>query len=96
MDNIKLLGDRVLVSVDETEVRGSGLVISKSDDNPGEIKIGVVVAAGPGRVTDNGSYIINSVAVGNKIMFNYGTIVKLDGKDYLLVNSSDVILILNN
>jgi len=92
--NIKILGTRVLIELDKREEKtASGLVISKTTDQSGLSK-GTVVAVGSGRATDFGQYVkIENIKVGDKIVFQYGTMVQFDGKSYLLVNESDVIAI---
>ena len=54
-----------------------------------------MVAVGPGRLTQNGERIPLSVARGDRVLFaKYaGTEVKVDGKEYLIMNESDILAI---
>lgn len=94
--NIKLLDDRVLVDMGDEKTK-SGLIVSKNrdDENQGEYQIGKVVASGPGKYLDNGTRLINGVFVGDKIMFQYGKEVEVEGKKYMLMKAEDVVMILN-
>ena len=92
--NIKVTGARVVVEIEKKEEKtASGLLLAKTMDQ-GDVITGKVVAAGPGRTAENGQVIKNSVNEGDRVMFQYGTNVILDGKSYLLVNESDVLIIL--
>ena len=91
---IKPLEDRVLVEPLEAETTtASGLVIpDTAKEKPQE---GKVVAAGPGRVDDKGNRVPMDVAVDDVVIFSKygGTEVRYNGKDYLLLNSRDVLAV---
>ena len=92
--NIKLLGERVLLELEKAESKtASGLIISK-DAAPNDTQIGKVVKVGTGKKTDQGGLILSELKEGDRVMFNYGTIVLLEGKSYYLVNEADVIMVL--
>jgi chaperonin GroES len=56
---------------------------------------GLVIAAGPGKVLDDGSREAMDVAVGDKVLYaRYaGTEFKLDGDDLLIVSQKDILAI---
>ncbi|GBD89313.1 10 kDa chaperonin [bacterium BMS3Abin04] len=89
--NIKPLADRVIVKPDEVkEVTKSGIVLpDTSKEKPIE---GIVVAAGPGKVTDEGKLINMSVKVGDKVLYGKysGTEIKLDDDEYLIMREEDI------
>ena len=88
----KLLGNRVLLEVVQKEtVTSSGLVLNV-EDSPDDMRIGKVVAVGTGRDTEQGHVDIK-ISVGEEVMFHYGTNVRVDEKDYVLVNADDVIMV---
>ena len=91
---IKPLEDRILVEPLEAETTtASGLVIpDTAKEKPQE---GKVVAAGPGRVDDKGNRVPMDVAVDDVVIFSKygGTEVRYNGKDYLLLNSRDVLAV---
>lgn len=90
MLNIELIGDKILVEVDDEVKNPSGLIISKSSD-PGEVKTGKVVAVGPGR-TENGQLQDMKTMLGDTIWYQYGNKILIEGKPYVLVTESgDVI-----
>ena len=92
--NIKPLEDRVLIQIKEAEsTTASGLVIPDSaKEKPQE---GVVIAAGPGRFDGDDRVPMDS-KVGDTVVFSKygGTELKYDGEEYLLLNSRDVLAII--
>lgn len=92
--NIKPLGDRVLVEqVEEGEQVKGGIVIPDSaKEKPQEAK---VIALGTGGKDDNGKKIPFDVAVGDLVLTSKygGTDVKIDGKEYKILSSSDILAI---
>ena len=58
---------------------------------------GEVVAAGKGKVSEDGKVMPLDVKVGDKILFGKyaGTEVKLDGEDYLIMREDDVLGVLS-
>jgi chaperonin GroES len=91
---VKPLGDRVLVeAVEETEVKKGGIIIPDSaKEKPIESK---VVALGTGKKDDNGKAIAFEVKVGDIVLTSKygGTEIKLDGKEYKILNSDDILAI---
>ena len=86
--------DRVLVEDAQKErTTASGIII------PGESKdsnrIGVVVSVGPGKENDGGTIIKPPVEIGQKILFSWGEKVESDGKEYYIVDSSNVLAVIN-
>ena len=92
--NIKPLEGRVLIQIKEAEsTTASGLVIPDSaKEKPQE---GVVIAAGPGRF-DGDDRVPMDIKVGDTVVFSKygGTELKYDGEEYLLLNSRDVLAII--
>lgn len=69
----------------------SGIILpDTAKEKPQE---GEVVAAGPGRLNDDGKRIALEVAVGDKIIYSKyaGTEYKVDGEEYLILRESDVL-----
>jgi len=82
----------VLVEVAEAESKSaSGLIIARTPE-PGDILLGTVKVVGSGKVQQD-FVIPMTVKVGDEIMFNYGTRVNYDGKEYFLVMESDIMMI---
>ena len=92
--NVKPLADRILVKrLDEGEVKRGGIIIpDTAKEKPQECE---VVAAGPGRVADDGKRIAMEVKKGDRILISKysGTEVKLDGEEYLIMREDDVLAI---
>jgi chaperonin GroES len=93
--NIKPLGDRVLVeAVEEKEVKKGGIIIPDSaKEKPVE---SIVVALGTGKTDDNGKKVPFEVKKGDRIIASQygGTPIKLDGKEYKILGSEDILAVL--
>jgi chaperonin GroES len=92
---IKPLGDRVLVEpLEDREVVKGGIVIPYSaKEKPQEAK---VVAVGAGKKDEDGKIIpIDEVKVGDIVLTSKygGTEVKVDDKEYKILNLSDILAI---
>lgn len=91
---LKPLGDRVLVeSIEETEQTKGGIIIPDSaKEKPTE---GKIVALGTGKTDDNGKKVAFEVKIGDRVLVSKygGTEVKVDGKEYKLLNSDDILAI---
>ena len=91
--SLKPLEDRVVVKpTEEEEMTASGLVIpDTAKERPQE---GEVIAVGPGRFED-GQRIPMDVKAGDKVIYSKygGTEVKVDGEEYLILSTRDVLAI---
>jgi chaperonin GroES len=94
--NIKPLGDRILVEpAEEKEVKKGGIIIpDTAKEKPQE---GIVVALGTGKTDDNGKKVAFEVKKGDRVLVSKygGTEIKIDGKEYKIYNSDDLIAIID-
>ncbi len=92
--NLSPLADRVIVKPLEAEEKTKGGIILPDTAKEKPIE-GTVVAAGPGRVSDDGKTIALTVKVGDKVLYGKysGTEVTVDGEDYLIMRESDIFAI---
>ena len=92
---LKPLGDRIVIELIEAEEKtSSGIVLPDSaKEKPQE---GKIVAAGTGRVLENGQRIDLEVKEGDRIIFSKysGTEVKYEGNEYLILRESDILAII--
>ena len=90
--NIRPLHDRVVVKrIEEGEqVRGGIIIPDTAKEKPQQ---GEVVAAGSGKVLENGTRVALDVKVGDKILFGKysGTEIKLDGNEYLIMKEDEIL-----
>ena len=88
--------DRILVeAVEEKEVKKGGIIIpDTAKEKPME---SVVVALGTGKVDDNGKKVPFEVKKGDRVLVSKygGTEIKIDGKEYKIFGSDDLVAILN-
>lgn len=95
--NIRPLNDRVIVKrLEEERTSPGGIVIP---DSAAEKPVrGEVVAAGNGKVLDNGQVRALGVKAGDKVLFGKyaGTEVKVDGQEILVMREDDIIAILED
>jgi chaperonin GroES len=91
---IKPLSDRIVVQPAEAEEKTKGGIIlpDTAKEKPVE---GTVVAAGPGKKSDDGKLVELEVKVGDKVLYGKysGTEITIDGKEYLIMRESDVFAI---
>ncbi len=93
---IKPLQDRVLIreDIDTKEKKtSSGIIIPVGAGEDKNGKRGEVVAVGPGRIED-GKIVKMTVTVGDKVMFQWGDKVSVDGEEYYLVRESEVLAVI--
>ena len=92
---VKPLGDRVLVeAVEEQEVKQGGIIIPDSaKEKPSEAK---VVALGTGKSDEDGKKVAFEVKVGDVVLVSKygGTEIKVDGKEYKILNADDILAVL--
>ena len=92
---IRPLADRILVKREEASetVRGGIIIPDTAKEKPQE---GRVVAAGPGKVDDDGKRVPLEVKKGDLILMGKyaGTEVKIDGVEHLIMREDDVLAII--
>jgi chaperonin GroES len=92
--NIRPVGDRILVeAIEEKESKKGGIIIpDTAKEKPME---SLVVALGTGKMDDKGKKVPFQVKKGDRVLVaKYGgTEIKLDGKEYRILNSDDVLAV---
>ncbi len=87
---LKILGDRVMIKVDEPETTEGGIHIPESaQEKP---QRGTVVEVGEGTRLDDGTLVSPDVEKGDKIIFaKYGgTEITDEDEEYLILDSSQI------
>ncbi len=91
----KPLNDRVLVVRTEEEQNTAGGIIipDTAKEKPQE---GLVKAAGPGKLDENGKRTALDVKKGDRILFSKysGTEIKIDGEEHIVMRESDILAII--
>ena len=85
------LDDRIVVEQMEAETKTKGGIVLP-DTAKEKPQKGTVIAAGPGRVADDGKRIPMTVKKGDKVIYaKYGgTEVTVDGKDYVILDQDSI------
>ncbi len=96
--NLKPLDDRIVVRPNEAETQtASGLVIpDTAKEKPQQ---GEVLAVGPGKRSDTtGDLIPVDIKVGDTVLYSKygGTEVAVNGEDLLVLNSRDVLAVVES
>ena len=95
--NFKPLGDRALVKMVEREEKtASGIVLP--DTAKEKPQMAEVVAVGDGKLDDKGERVPLDVSKGAVIVFaKYsGTEIKLEDEDYMILDSDDILGVVEN
>ena len=94
---LRPLGDRVVIQpTPREEMTKSGIVLpDTAKEKPQE---GKIIAAGPGRLTDEGKREPMDVKEGDTVLYaKYaGTEFKVDGEDLLIVSQKDILAIVKS
>ncbi len=89
--NFRPLSDKVLVKPSDAETQSSGGIFlpDSAQQKPQE---GEVIAAGPGRVLEDGSRSTLAVSVGDKVIYSKygGTELKLEGQEYMILDEDQI------
>ncbi len=95
--NVKPLGDRLIVEAiveKEMTVKNGGIIIPDSArEKPME---SIVVALGSGKTDDEGKKVPFEMKKGDRVLVSRygGTEIKLDGKEYKILSSDDVLAVI--
>jgi len=88
---INPLGDRIVIkpSPAEEKTKGGIIIPDTAQEKP---VIGEVIAAGPGRKSDDGKIVSLDLKVGDKVLYGKysATPITLDGQEYLIMRETDI------
>jgi chaperonin GroES len=94
--NVRPLHDRIIVQrLEEGEQKIGGIIIPDSaKEKPQQ---GKVIAAGAGKVKDDGKRVSLDVKAGDTILFGKysGQEIKLDGEEYLIMREDEVLAVID-
>src|SRR5690349_4337713 len=94
---VRPIGDRILVEpveeMEEKTKKGGIIIPDTAKEKPME---SVVVAVGAGKTGDDGKKILLEVKKGDRVLVSKygGTEIKLQGKEFKILNSEDVLAVL--
>ena len=90
--NVRPLHDRLIIQrLDEGEQQVGGIIIpDTAKEKPQQ---GKVIAAGAGKVKDDGTRQLPDIKAGDLVLFGKytGQEIKLDGEDYLIMKEDEVL-----
>ena len=92
---LRPLGDRVVIEpTPREEMTKSGIVLpDTAKEKPQE---GTIIAAGPGKINDDGKREPMEVSEGQKVLFQKyaGTEFKLDEEELLILSQKDILAVI--
>ncbi len=95
--NVRPLHDRIIVQrLEEGEQKVGGIIIpDTAKEKPQQ---GKVIAAGNGKVKDDGKRVPLDVQAGNTILFGKysGQEIKLDGEEFLIMREDEVLAVIDD
>ncbi len=93
---IRPLGEKVLIRRLEAEETTKGGIVLP-DTAKEKPQKGKVLALGDGKLTDDGKRAKFQVKKGDTVLFTSyaGTEIKIEGEEYLLMNESDIVAIID-
>ena len=90
--HINPLSDRVVVMPEEVdETTASGIILpDTAQEKP---QMGKILAAGPGKISDNGNTVKMTLKSGDKVLYGKysGTEISLDNDEVLIMRESDIL-----
>lgn len=90
--NIRPLQDRIIVKriEEETKTAGGLIIPDSAKEKP---QMGMVIAAGNGKKTEDGKVLALDVKVGDKVLFGKyaGTEIKVEGQEYIMMREDDIL-----
>src|SRR4051812_36284759 len=95
--NFKPLGGRIAVEAaldaKKNSKKGSIIIPDSAKEKPME---SIVVALGTGKIDDKGQKVPFEVKKGDRVLVSKygGTEIKMDGKEYKIVNTEDILAII--
>ena len=94
---IRPLGDKVLVQRLEAETKTAGGIVLP-DTAKEKPQRGTIISVGEGKLLDDGSRGQMQVKKGDKVLFTSyaGTEVKIGGKDYLIMDETDIMAVIED
>jgi len=92
---IRPLADKVLVQRLEAQTKTTGGIVLP-DSAKEKPQRGKIISVGDGKVLDDGTVRKLQVKKGDMVLFTSyaGTEVKIDGKEYLIMNESDIMAVI--
>ncbi len=95
--NIRPLGDKVIVERLEAEAKTAGGIVLP-DSAKEKPKRGKVISVGEGKLADDGKRHALQVKAGDEVLFSAyaGTEIKIDGKEYLILDESEIMAVLED
>jgi chaperonin GroES len=92
---IRPLADKVIVERIEAETKTTGGIVLP-DSAKEKPQRGKIISVGVGKLLDNGSKSVMQVKKGDEVLFTSyaGSEVKLDGKEYLIMEESDIMAVI--
>lgn len=94
--NIKPLSNYIFVEpIKEEKISQSGIIIPETaEEKP---MVGIIIALGSGKITEEGKLLPMAVKEGDKVLFTKYSPheIKIGNKEYLVIREDDILAIIN-
>jgi len=86
----------IIKPIQKDEITKSGIILPETVDKE-KPEQGEVIAVGSGKLLDNGQRAKMEVKIGDKVLFTKYSPneIKIDEQEFLVINESDIMAILN-
>jgi chaperonin GroES len=99
MKNLRPLGDRVIVKIDEADDKTAGGIIVPEQARE-KLTRGVIIAVGPGRRSDDGKLREPRVKTGERVIFGKYAGSEIDGIDqrdkHIMLTEDDLLAVIDD
>ena len=99
LNEVECVKDQVLVKLPPKEEKSaSGLIVTTAESKEKRRDHGIVTKVGPGRQAGNGQYMPIQVSPGDGVKFREyaGSIIKIEGQEYVVLRAYDILAKWNN
>lgn len=91
------ISDNIIVVPEKKELKTKGGILLPESVEKEKPQVGEVVAAGPGKLSENGERLKMQVKKGDMVLFaKYSPQeIKMDGKEYFILKEDDILAIIS-
>lgn len=91
------ISDNIIVVPEKKELKTKGGILLPESVEKEKPQVGEVIAAGPGKLSENGERVKMQVKKGDMVLFTKYSPqeIKMDDKEYLILKEDDILAIIS-